>query len=141
MRLAGPIVTLGSRLMRLVYARYVLASVAALGTDIATFLLLMAAGTRAALASAAGYGVGIVVHWLISSRLVFAGAADVRGADRHRQKALFLASAFVGLALTVAIVAAGEAAGFDPRIAKLVAVIAAFQTTYVLRRTIVFAAR
>lgn len=129
----------GARLHRLLYLRYVGASVVALAADMGLFLLLLAAGWSAALASAASYSMGIIVHWLISTRLVFVHAAKTSGLDRARQKALFLGSAFVGLALTVAIVAIGDSWGFDPRLAKMVAIGVSFQTTYVLRKTLVFA--
>ena len=128
----------GARLHRLLYLRYIGASVAALAADMGLFLLLLAASWSAALASAASYSIGIIVHWLISTRLVFVHAAKTSGLDRTRQKALFLASAFVGLVLTVAIVAIGDGWGFDPRLAKLAAIGVSFQTTYVLRKTLVF---
>src|SRR3546814_19692316 len=82
---------------------------------------------------------GILVHWLVSSRLVFADGTAARGSgERHRQKLLFVGSALVGLAVTTAIVGAGSALGLDPRLAKLAAILVRFQTTYLLRRHIVF---
>ncbi len=130
-----------ARLHQIVYLRYVGASGAALAADMGFFLALLSAGWSAALASAISYSTGISVHWLISTRLVFGDAAKTSGSDRARQKALFLGSALAGLGLTVAIVAMGDALGFDARIAKLVAIFISFQTTYVLRKTIVFAVR
>ena len=92
-------------------------------------------------ASSIGYCAGILVHWLVSSRLVFADGAAARGTgERHRQKLLFVGSALVGLAVTTAIVGGGSAFGLDPRIAKLLAIVVSFQTTYLLRRHIVFRA-
>ena len=38
------------------------------------------------------------------------------------------------------IVGTGSAFGFDPRLAKLAAIVVSFQTTYLLRRHIVFRA-
>ena len=128
------------KLMQVTFLRYVGASAIALAGDMGLFLLLLAAGWAPALASAASYGAGIVVHWLISSRLVFAEGARTAGLDRVRQKGLFLGSAFAGLAITVAIVWAGDVAGFDPRLSKLAAIGVAFVATYVLRKTLVFAA-
>ncbi len=129
---------LTARVASLTFVRYVGASGVALGADFALFLALLAAGLWAPGASALSYGMGIGVHWLISSRLVFADHAATGGA-RTRQKGLFLASALVGLALTFTIVAVGEAAGLDPRAAKLAAVAVSFLATYILRKTIVFA--
>src|SRR3546814_16388103 len=77
---------------------------------------------------------GILVHWLVSSRLVFADGTAARGSgERHRQKLLFVGSALVGLAVTPAIVGAGSALGLDPRLAKLAAIHVSFQTPYLPR--------
>lgn len=127
-----------SRLTDLRLIRYGLASVAALAADMGVFLALLASGLAAAPASALGYSIGIVTHWLISSRAVFVGRVAQRGPDRTRQKALFVGSAFIGLALTTAIVGAGELAGVDPRLAKLVAIVTSFAATWLLRSRIVF---
>lgn len=123
------------------WMRYVAASVMALATDAGLFLILLGTGMAAWSASAIGYSSGILVHWLVSSRIVFADGAATRGSDeRTKQKALFVGSALIGLAITTAIVGGGEAAGLDARIAKLVAIAVSFQTTYMLRRHIVFRA-
>ena len=123
------------------WLNYLLASVLALGSDAGLFLLLLDAGLSPVMASATGYCAGILVHWMVSSRLVFADGAAARGTDeRHRQKLLFVGSALVGLAVTTAIVGGGSALGLDPRLAKLAAIVVSFQTTYLLRRHIVFRA-
>ncbi|HZG34119.1 MAG TPA: GtrA family protein [Sphingopyxis sp.] len=123
------------------WINYLLASILALGSDAGLFLLLLDAGLAAMAASAVGYCAGILVHWLVSSRLVFADGAAARGTgERHRQKMLFVGSALVGLAVTTAIVGTGTALGLDPRLAKLAAIVISFQTTYMLRRHIVFRA-
>jgi putative flippase GtrA len=54
---------------------------------------------------------------------------------------MFLLSAGVGLTVTVGIVTYGAALGMDPRVAKLIAIIVSFTTTYFIRRVIVFGAR
>src|SRR3546814_9932490 len=118
---------------------YLFSSGLALGTDAGLFLLLLGGGLAPVVASALGDAMGILVHWLVSSRLVFADTAAARGSgDRHRQKLLFIGSALVGLAVTTAIVGTGSAFGLDPRLAKLAAIVVSFQTTYLLRRHIVF---
>ena len=123
------------------WLNYLLASALALGSDAGLFLLLLNAGLAPVPASATGYCAGILVHWMISSRLVFADGAAARGTgERHRQKLLFVGSAVVGLAVTTAIVGGGSALGLDPRLAKLAAIVVSFQTTYLLRRHIVFRA-
>lgn len=118
--------------------RYLLASVGALAVDMGMFLALLSLGVWAAGASAAGYSLGIAAHWLMSSRAVFIGRVAARGVPRTRQKALFVISALVGLALTTAIVWAGDVSGFDPRLAKLVAIAVSFSATWLLRSRIVF---
>ena len=121
------------------YLRYVGASVAALGVDFAIFMLAMSAGVPPASAAALGYCCGIVCHWLISSRAVFVGRVADAGAARRQQQTLFVATALVGLGLTTAIVGLGTWYGLDPRLAKGIAIVISFQTTYLLRKRIVFA--
>ena len=121
------------------FIRYGIASAVALGSHLARFLLFLSAGLAPTPGSAPGYSVGILVHWLISSRLVFAEGAAPRGPERTRQKGLFVGSALVGLAVTTTIVAFGDFMGAVPVMAKLFAIAVSFQTTYLLRKTIVFA--
>ena len=120
--------------------RYLAASAVALGFDMGSFLLLLALGLHAAPAAALSYSLGIVVHWFISSRAVFITGVAERGPARTRQKALFVVSALVGLALTAGVVGLGAALGLDPRLAKMIAVGVSFTATYLLRARIVFAA-
>lgn len=124
---------------RLVLARYLAASVVALGFDMGGFLVLLALGIAAAPAAALSYGLGIAVHWIISSRAVFTAGVAECGPARTRQKALFVASALIGLALTAGIVGLGAALGLDPRLAKIAAVGVSFAATWLLRARIVFA--
>tara|TARA_B110001454_G_C12720076_1_gene434302 strand:- start:143 stop:544 length:402 start_codon:yes stop_codon:yes gene_type:complete len=123
---------------RITYARYIMASALALAADLSLFMMLLKFSVHAVPASMAGYCGGLVVHWIVSSRLVFAQKA-ARGNERNRQKALFVVSTLVGLAITSFIVGTGSHFGFDPRLAKLLAVAVSFQTTYMLRRSVVFA--
>lgn len=120
------------------FVRYGLASVGALAVDFGCFLALLALGAPAAAASALGYALGIAVHWLLSSRAVFADGVAERGMQRTRQKAMFVGSALIGLGLTTAIVGLGDLAGFDPRAAKLVAIACSFAVTWLLRSKVVF---
>ena len=127
------------RAAALTYTRYVAASVVALAFDFAIFLALVHGGAIDSVwASAIGYSGGIVMHWLISSRTVFADRVATGGMDRHRQKALFVGSALAGLAATMLVVGAGDALGFAPSVAKLVAVGVSFNLTYIIRAAFVF---
>jgi len=120
------------------FLRYVLASVGALAVDVGSFLALLALGLTAAPASAIGYSLGILAHWLMSSRAVFQDKVAVDGMARTRQKALFVISALLGLALTTAIVGVGDWSGTDPRIGKGGAVVVSFIATWLIRSRMVF---
>lgn len=127
-----------NRLRRMLLLRYLLASLGALAVDMGSFLALLALGIAPVLASAAGYSLGIVAHWLLSSRAVFTDSvAEERGA-RTRQKALFVGSALIGLALTTLIVGMGTALGMDSRASKILAIAVSFAATWLLRKRIVF---
>jgi len=130
---------LRAAIFRSTYLRYGAASAAALGIDVGLFLAALIAGVPAVFASVIGYVAGAIVHWWLSSRAVFSSGLADPGAGRRRQQALFVVSGGIGLSVTVAVVGIGARAGIDPRLAKLTAIAAAFQTTYLLRRRIVFA--
>ena len=122
------------------FIRYILASVGALAVDVGVFLALLSVGVMAAAASAIGYSFGILAHWLMSSRAVFQDTVAEGGMARTRQKALFVISALVGLGLTTLIVGAGDYAGGDPRLAKVLAIAVSFFATWLIRSRIVFRA-
>ncbi|HKR17481.1 GtrA family protein [Rhizorhapis sp.] len=128
-----------SLLRNITYLRYILSSAGALAVDMSVFMALFHLGLFPAAASALGYMAGIAAHWLLSSRAVFTDSVAARGRDRDRQKALFLGSALAGLAITTAIVGAGDLMGIDARLAKLVAIVISFQATYLMRKKVVFA--
>ena len=108
------------------FVRYVLASVGALAVDVGSFLALLSIGMIAAPASAIGYSLGILAHWLMSSRAVFVGDVAERGIAR------------TGLALTTAIVGVSDWSGIDPRLAKVAAIVVSFFVTWLIRSRIVF---
>ncbi|MAM36960.1 MAG: polysaccharide biosynthesis protein GtrA [Erythrobacter sp.] len=117
---------------------YGFASVAALAVDVGVFLLLLMTQISAAGATALGYCAGIVTHWLLSSRVVFADSVVAAGPQRRLQKVLFGVSALAGLLLTTLIVSSADSAGIDPRIGKVFAIAASFALTWLLRSKIVF---
>jgi len=124
---------------QLTYMRYLVVSVAALAVDLGLFLAFLPLGMLSMVASAIGYSAGIIVHWFLSSRKVFGDRVSDKGtSERTQQKAMFVMSALLGLAITTAIVGAGDALGFDPRIAKIIAIGVSFQLTYMLRNVIIF---
>lgn len=133
-----PAASVLSKLRDVRFVRYVLASVGALAVDVGCFLALLALGVAAAPASAIGYSLGILAHWLMSSRAVFQDKVASGGMARTQQKALFVISALIGLALTTAIVGVGDWSGIDPRLAKAVAIVVSFFVTWLIRSRIVF---
>lgn len=126
-------------MLRHTYLRYIVASGGALAVDMGLFMGALTLGVAPVAAAGFGYCAGILAHWLMSSRAVFVGHLAERGWARRQQQALFLGSALVGLALTMAIVGFGQKLHVDPRVAKIVAIAVSFQVTYLLRRKLVFA--
>lgn len=132
------VLPLMNRLRQVTLLRYLIASVGALAVDMGTFLALLALAVPAIAASAAGYTLGIAAHWIMSSRKVFVDSVAAGGIERTRQKAMFVMSALLGLAVTTVIVGVGDRIGIDPRIAKLFAIAASFAVTWLLREKVIF---
>lgn len=120
------------------FARYVAASAVALGADTGSFLIMLHFAVAPALAAAIGFMLGTVVHWLVSSQVMFRHAVAAPGPERRAQMVLFVASALLGLALTTLIVGGAVMLAINPRLAKLVAIAASFTTTSGLRHLLVF---
>jgi putative flippase GtrA len=131
-------IALAKRLSKDTFLRYFGSSACALVVDAGSFFAMVAAGAPAGPASAAGYSLGIVAHWLIASRAVFVGDVAASGPARTRQKVLFVISALAGLAITTGIVTVGAAAGFNLVLTKVVAVGLSFTANWLLRRRLVF---
>lgn len=129
---------IAGKLWRDTFLRYFAASGIALAVDAASFFMLVALGAAAGASAALAYSTGIVAHWLITSRAVFAEDLAERGRARTRQKVLFVLSALAGLALTTAIISAGAAMGASLVAAKGVAVVVSFTSTWLIRRWVVF---
>ena len=126
------------RMRQVTLLRYAIASLGALAVDTGSFLALLASQMPPIAASAIGYTLGIVAHWLLSSRKVFTDQLAPSGLARTRQKALFLISALIGLALTTLVVGLATRVGADPRLAKLFAIVTSFAATWLLRQRVVF---
>ena len=120
--------------------RYGLVSVVALACDFVVFLALTKAGAWPALAGAAGYVLGLALHFLLSTLFVFDTAAARKSIQRLFAE--FAASGGVGLIMTAGIISVMTGrmhAG--PATAKLTAVLVSFAIVFLLRRTVVFATR
>jgi putative flippase GtrA len=118
-------------------SRYTLASIAALATDFSVYLALCSAEFKASLAGVAGYAVGMVIHYILSSRFVF----DTQGSYKSepRRFAEFMLSGLAGLTLTGFIIAMATGAfGIPPIGAKFAAVVISFAAVFAIRRSFVF---
>lgn len=121
--------------------RYVLVSAAALGIDTLITLNLTWAGIAPAICAAAGYLIGLTLHWVLSSRFVFAAELGQDQRARHRQAMLFFASGFGGLAVTVATFTTAVTLGVPALFAKAGAVAISFCAVYLVRRHLIFPQR
>jgi putative flippase GtrA len=122
---------------RFTITRYLAASIIALLFDVTLFSVLVAMATDPTIASACGYCVGIVIHWLVSANIVFPGKTR-DGAALHVQRALFAGSALLGLGITVATVETLGRFGIDPIGSKAVAIGISFVAVYAMRKWGVF---
>jgi putative flippase GtrA len=121
--------------------RYVLVSTAALALDTLITLNLTWSGLAPAPSAAAGYIIGLMAHWSLSTRFVFAEQLAQEGAARARQALLFTLSGFSGLAITVAVYTSAIALGGAPSLAKALAVALSFCIVYLVRRHLIFPQR
>lgn len=128
-------VWLGNIALRFMFARYLLASICALSSDMAVFLMLSRAGATPMLAAFGGYAIGLVVHWGISIRFVF----DTGAGPSNAQRVAFVVSALIGMGITMAMVGGLSAVGIAPAIAKLISVPASFLSVYAIRKYGIFA--
>lgn len=131
--LPGPL----ALLHRFSITRYLLASIISLAFDVALFMVLVAFAFDPGWASAAGYIAGVIVHWLISSSFVFPGKAR-QGAALQLQRIGFVATAILGLGITVSIVSWLTDLGFLPVVGKGTAVFVSFFAVYLTRKFGVF---
>ena len=119
-------------------SRYALVSGLALALDLAVFMLLNRLLALPTLAGVIGYACGIVLHYHLSRRFVFAEASS--GKSAHRLFGEFFASGLIGLVVTAIVIAlATGMLGIGPLPAKLIAIAASFLGVFVIRRTVVFA--
>lgn len=124
-------------MIKAVLTRYLIASIAALAIDFAVFLMFVQFAVMPGIASGIGYCAGIFVHWSISVRFVFIGKRR-DGIALHGQRVLFIATAIIGLALTMIIVSLATAFGLIPVAAKGLAAIISFFSVYFIRKYGVF---
>src|SRR5690606_2547269 len=117
-------------------ARYVLISGLAFALDFAVFVQLLRLGMTPVAASVVSYLCGTQLHWLLSTRLVFAAGVRENAAARRRQQIQFFASAAVGVACNAGILAASEAMMIPVLIGKLAATGVSFVLVLAVRATV-----
>lgn len=121
-------------------SRYTLASVAALALDLTVYAVLTSFGWRPSVAGVLGYMHGLLLHFSLSTRLVF----DTKATQKSEMR-LFLEFAtcgLVGIGITWLVIAVmTEVLHTGAMAAKLAAVVLSFAAVFVLRRSVVFADR
>lgn len=124
---------------RFMVARYLVASICALASDMLVFLTLGHLGAPPVMAAFGGYLFGMGAHWIISVRFVF--LTDDAESATHAQRIGFVLSSLLGMAMTMGIVGALSSIGTSPAIAKLASIPVSFFTIYAIRKYGVFATR
>jgi putative flippase GtrA len=120
-------------------SRYAAASALALALDFTVYLTLTGTAMKPVLAGVLGYGAGLALHFLLSSRFVFTTAVTHKA--QTRLFAEFALSGLAGLVTTAVVIAlAVNAGGLPALLAKVLAAGASFVFVYWLRSTMVFVA-
>lgn len=117
---------------------YLAVSAVACGVDFCVTMAMTYAHTSAFIAAAAGYLLGLAVHWSLSVRFVFVRETASDGPEKRRQLMLFVLSGFVGLIATVAIYSSVMMMGGWAPAAKALAVAVSFVLVYLFRRHLIF---
>ena len=121
-------------------ARYLLASLLALGCDLLAYTVLLRLGLPAPVAGGLGYGGGILVHYSLSTSWVFPDRNGQRRAMPTMAK--FAGTGVFGLVMTAGIIAALTGSGLcGAYMAKVIAVGATYVAVFLLRRAYVFGPR
>jgi putative flippase GtrA len=121
-------------------SRYAVASAVALTLDFTVYLILTDSAVSAPLAGVIGYGLGMTLHFLLSTRFVFDASAT--GKEQARLFAEFALSGVAGAGITALVIAlAIGLAGLAALPAKALAAGASFLVVFALRRSLVFAKR
>ena len=128
------------RPVALQFAGYVAVSGVAFVVDFSIYCMLLRPLRIATAAAVAGYVAGVLVHYLLSSRVVFARQLRVRGvASEAPVLAQFFAAGGTGLAVTAVTVGVlADGLGVPPIAAKLVATCLSFVCVFSALRLFVF---
>jgi len=130
----------GLRALARQLAGYAFVSGSALAVDVTIYWWLFKALGIATVAAAGGYVFGVLVHYMLSSRIVFAGRFGARGvAAEASVLAKFFVAGGLGLAITVSTVGLlADVMGAHALTAKLIAAGLSFMTVFTVLRVFVF---
>ncbi|HEY9106729.1 MAG TPA: GtrA family protein [Roseateles sp.] len=118
---------------------YFAASAAALAVDTAAFAASLRLGVPLAVAASIGFGLGLIVVYLLSTQHVF---TEHRMVDRRGEFALFALIGVAGLLLTEALLwLLVRQLGVAPVAAKLTSACGVFLFNFALRKTLLFTTR
>ncbi len=122
------------------FAGYVTVSGCALCVDFSIYWAFLNVAHFAFVAAAAGYVCGVVVHYLLSSRIVFAKRFNERGLVAEAPTvAKFFAAGATGLVVTAVVVGVlADMMGVHPLIAKIAASGCSFVVVFLSLRFFVF---
>lgn len=115
-------------------------SAAALCVDVSVYWALISVARYAFVAAVGGYMCGVVLHYVLSSRVVFRSRFHSRGFVAEAPAvAKFFAAGASGLLVTVAVVGLlADVCGIHPIIAKLAAAGCSFVVVFMTLRLFVF---
>ena len=128
----------GDELMQ--FAGYVAVSGCALCIDFTIYWALLSVAKYAFVAAVGGYICGVLSHYLLSSRIVFAKRFYKRGlVEEAPAIAKFFAAGASGLVVTATVVGVlADVMGFHPLIAKVAAAGCSFTVVFLSLRFFVF---
>lgn len=122
------------------FAGYFIVSACALCVDVAVYWSFLGVVDFAFVAAAAGYVCGVLVHYALSSRVVFRKRLTKRGVMVEAPTlAKFFAAGFFGLIVTAAVVGLlADVLGLHPLFAKFAAAGCSFIVVFLSLRMFVF---
>ena len=122
------------------FAGYVMVSAVALVVDTSVYWILLKPLKLAAKAAVCGYVCGVLTHYTLSSRIVFASRLAARGVKAEAPVlAKFFAAGALGLIVTAVTVGTlADGFGIHPLLAKLCAAGLSFVTVFTTMRVFVF---
>lgn len=118
---------------------YVFVSACALVADVLVYVAALGHTSKAAIAAALGFIAGVVTHYIISSRIVFADRLTARGGlEEAPVVGKFFIAGATGLLVTPAIVwLVADFGGYHPYVAKAAAVVVSFASVLTVMRLLV----